>query len=146
MSWPTTGAGSVASGYLASGVSTYFRWGTDEAITVINGVTVSGFLTIMSINQKRKKEDMEWPQGDGVQAGRTQIIHGVVWEARVRDDTRITGLPTEGTSGTIVDMAGLLGAVGGTYTAYLLTSDYDAALKQPGERVLVFERIQLIEG
>ncbi len=150
MSWPlATGVspqGSIAVGVLRTGTASYFKWGTDEVLTVVNGVTVSGFIVIERLRQHRKKTNKEYMNGSGVQTGRVQLFHGVIWEATIRDDARLTGIPNEGTYGTLVDLAGHISTPALTYTAYLLDSDYEAEPGEPGKRSMLFERIKLIEG
>jgi len=141
MAWPTTGVGvgdpeTLATGILASGDATYFRWGTAGLWSVY---------VVTRATQRLKKDDLQYENGDGVQSGRVQVLHGTVWELTVRDDRRMS-LPTVGTYGTLVDMAGYLGAVGVTHPGYILDNSYDTAPKQPGERVMVFECITLIKG
>lgn len=152
MAWPRTGAGAIATGSVATGDATTMRWGTKGVVTRLVGSTsasgsgtdVSAYLIVTRISQKRKKEDLQYDNGDGVQSGRMQIFHGVQWDITIREDTRF-GIPTENTYVTVCDMAGHLGAIGLTYGAYVLTADVDTAPKQPGERVLSCERIKLIE-
>jgi hypothetical protein len=45
---------------------------------------------------------------------------------------------------TITDLAGHLGNIAATYSAYVLDSDYEAAPKEPGVRVITVERLTLI--
>lgn len=148
MAWPPTNPVSVAAaiasgaGHFASGDSTFMCWGTQD---LIQGPSLSTYYTVTRANQRRKKEDLQYDNGSGVQSGRMQLFHGVQWEFTVRDDTRHTP-PTEGTTVTITDMAGHLGNRGLTYLAYVLDSNYDTGQKQPGERGLLIERIRLIEG
>lgn len=153
MSWPRTGAGTIATGTVATGDMSYARWGTKEVVTHLasassvagTGTSVAAFLVVTKISQRRKKEDMQFDNGDGVQSGRMQLFHGVQWDVTVREDTRM-GLPVEGTYLTVCDLAGHIGAIGTTYGAYVMTADVDTAPKQPGERVIACERIKLIEG
>lgn len=156
MSWPpTTGAspqGSIATGHLRTGEASYFKWGIDQVVEKLGGATlnagqaVAGFVVLERIRQHRKKDNKEYKQGSGVQSGRVQIFHGVVWEGVIRDNAQNTSIPTESTYGTIVDMAGHLGTPGLSYGAYTLDSDYEGEPGEPGKRSLLFERIKLIEG
>lgn len=145
MSWPTTGAGSLASGYLASGVTT-IRWGSDELVQNVNGVATSSFLIVTRFTERNLVDKMNFPQGDGLTSTRVMIVDGVQWDVTVRDSTALTGLPKLGTSVTIVDAAGLIDAVGETYTATVVESTYETAPKQPGERSLTLENLVLIES
>ena len=162
MAWPTQGTAwagttqTLAIGVVASGTATTMRWGSAGVVTHTGattnsagtGTAVASFLVVTRISQRRKKEDLQYDNGDGVQSGRMQIFHGVEWDVTIREDTRM-GIPTEGTYVTIYDIANHLGGTLTTpiaYAAYVLTCDVDTAPKQPGERVLKLERIKLIEG
>ena len=150
MAWPRTGTGTITGGSVATGDATYMRWGTQGVLRDFP------FYIVTRCRQSRKKETLQYDNGDGVQSGRMQVFHGSQWEVTVRDRYDYAA-PVEGTLVYIVDMAGLVGAVYGagavpgsgaapTYQARVIDSDYDAAPKQPGERVLLLERIILIEG
>jgi hypothetical protein len=140
MSWPTTGAGSLASGYMAQGVTT-IRWGT-------NGVSsVTGFLVVVRASQRNLVENIKLPNGDGVSATRVQLVDGVEWDIVVRDDT--TQVPSGlriGQTIAIKDMAGHLGTVGLDYVGRVIGHNYEAAVKQPGERTLTVENLLLVES
>ena len=143
MAWPTLPTGTLGTaGILGQGNEvTHMRWGTADA------VSTTGFYVITRVAQRYKKEDLQYDNGDGVQTGRIQLIHGVVWDVTVRDSTVMTP-PRVSQYVTIVDMAGICGTrtPGVYYSAYVLDANYDAAPKQPGERVLVLERVFKIEG
>lgn len=144
MAWPTLPTGTLTNGIVGQGDVTYMRWGTKDA------VTTTGFFLIQRISQRPKKEDFESTNGDGIQSGRLQMMHGNVWDVTVRDRTDMVP-PRVGQYVTIVDLGGLLGALNAAWayravTAYVLESNYEAAPKQPGERTIVLERITLIEG
>lgn len=145
MAWPTTGVGSLASGYLAQGITT-LRWGTDEVVQQINSVAVASFLVVLRASERALVTNNKLPQGDGVTKGRVQIVDGVAWDLVVRDDTGATGLPKIGTSVTVVDMAGLIDAVGEVYTATVVESGYDANVGQAGERTITVENLLLVES
>lgn len=146
MSWPTTGAGSLATGYLASGVTT-LRWGTDELVQTMNGQTaVQAFLIVTRFAERNIIDNIKLPNGDGLTSSRVMIVDGVQWDVTVRDSTALTGLPKLGTSVTIVDAAGLIDAVGEVYTATVVESTYEASPKQAGERQLTLENLVLIES
>jgi hypothetical protein len=142
MAWPRTGAGvgTGGGGYsttYATGAASYFRWGTYGAVVGWENYT------ILSINQRQKKDTLHFENGDGVQNGRMQLFHGTTWEIRVRDDTRLSK-PTAATYMTITDLAGHLGNIAATYSAYVLDSDYEIAPKEPGVRVITVEKLTLI--
>jgi hypothetical protein len=125
------------------------RWGVKDAVA-IGGVAPVGWYVITRIAQRLKKEDLQFDNGDGIQSGRIQLIHGVVWDITVRDSTLMVP-PRVGQYIQIVDLGGMFGALNAGWAykecvAYVMDSNYDAAPKQPGERVLVVERIGLIEG
>jgi hypothetical protein len=141
MAWPTVPTGTLTAGVVGQGTEvTHMRWGTKDAVNAV------GWYVISRVAQRLKKEDLQFDNGDGVQSGRLQLVHGSVWDVTVRDSTLMTP-PRVGQFVTVVDMAGFVGTkVPGTYySAYVLDSNYDAAPKQPGERVIVLERITLIE-
>lgn len=139
MAWPTIPTGTLTNGVVAQGDSTYFRWGTKDV--------VSGWYVVTRAAQRPKKEDFQYDNGDGIQSGRLQLVHGAIWDVTVRDDTRMT-IPRVAQYVTVVDMAGMVGTKvpGATYNAYVMDANYDAAPKQPGERVVSLERVTLIEG
>ena len=150
MAWPRTGVGTIQGGTVASGCATYMRWGTQDALPDFPHYIV------LRINESRKGEVMQFDNGDGVQCGRMQIFHGVVWEVTVRDSYEYKA-PVEGTLVRIVDMAGLVDAIYGNgtvpgtgpapvYQARAINGSYSATPKAPGERTLTLERIKLIEG
>ena len=145
MSWPTTGAGSLSSGYLASGVTT-IRWGSDELVQSLNAQAVSSFLIVTRFSERNLVDNIKLPNGDGLTSTRVMIVDGVQWDVTVRDSTAITGIPKIGTQVTVVDAAGLIDAVGEVYTATVVDSGYETAPKQAGERTLVLENLVLIES
>lgn len=154
--WPPSNSGApyvgATTGYIRTGEASYFKWGTDQVLTLLGGATlnagqdVSGFIVVERIRPHRKKTNKEYMNGSGVQSGRVQIFHGMIWEGTIRDNSQISSIPREGTYGTLVDMAGHLGAPGLPYGAYLLDSDYEGEPGEPGKRTVLFERIKLIEG
>jgi len=54
--------------------------------------------------------------------------------------------PKVGSGIIIVDAAGSQGAVGLKYAATVVDNDYQTAVKQPGERVLIAENLVLMES
>jgi hypothetical protein len=140
--WPTTGAGSLSTGVLASGVTT-IRWGT-------KGIGQNtGWLTVLRFAQKTMAENIKLPNGDGVTATRVLIVDGQQWDLTVRDDTAIVP-PQVGDSVTVVDAGGLIGGTAAdavkTYTATVVDSGFDTAPKQAGERVITVENLLLVES
>lgn len=137
MSWPVSAT--VRSYVLLTGDVSFARWGTDELLPSKTSYVIS------RATQRWKKTDEEYKQGSGVQSGRAQILHGVVWDVTVRDRTDVTP-PQVGQTCLIVDMAGHIGTIGASYLAYVMDPNYEATLGQPGERTIAFERLFLIEG
>jgi len=143
MAWPPTIDASSAN--VASDAATTIRWGTDS---LVPGASTY-FYVCTKFSQKELTDVIELPQGSGLPMGRVYIKDGVHWAVTVRDDSSWTP-PTIGSSVTVADAAGMITAVGAgtatTYSATVVDNDYEAAVKQPGERVLVLERLKLIEG
>lgn len=131
---PRTGAGSVASGYVASGVTT-IRWGTED---------IFGIYTVTRFNQKPLSENIKLPQGAGLTGTRIQLLDGSQFEMTVRDDTRMSP-PRPGTTIVLQDVAGMIGNVGATYTCRIVDAGYDIAPKQAGERTITAERLLLVD-
>ena len=150
MAWPVVPSGTVVSGLVGQGTEvTHMRWGTAGAVAV-GGNVPAGWYVITRIAQRLKKEDIQFDNGDGVQTGRVQLIHGAVWDITVRDSNQMLP-PRAGQYVSIVDLGGMFGALNSVWayrevSAYVLDSNYDAAPKQPGERVIACEYITLIEG
>lgn len=145
--WPTTGAGSLATGYVASGVTT-IRWGTGEIVTSINGGAVNGTTVgiVTRFNEAALVENLKFPNGNGVSITRVQVVDGVKWDCTIRDDTGITGRPKIGTTVVIVDAAGFIDQVAEKYSATVVEGGYDTAPKQPGELTFTVENLVLIES
>lgn len=137
MSWPISTT--VQSYVKLTGDVSWARWGTDDLLPGREAYVIS------RASQRLKKTDEEYKQGSGVQSGRAQILHGVIWDITVRDRTDVVP-PQVGQSWLIVDMSGHLGAIGLSYVAYVMDPNYEATLGQPGERTIAFERLHLIEG
>lgn len=144
MAWPTTGAGSVASGYIATGTATTLLWGTKD------WTSITGFLTVNSIKQSEVLAfDEKLPNGDGLTAGTILGVDGNELEIEVRDDTNqnCTALRV----GAIIqfrDGAGMLGArTGGTGANYnweVFGHDWSTAPKTPAGRTLKVRKFALI--
>ena len=141
--WPPSVT--AVTGEVASDATTTVRWGTDGLVPG----AVEFFYVVTRFNQKELTEVIELPNGSGLPMGRVYIKDGVHWAVTVRDDTAWTP-PTVGSSVTVADAAGMITNVGTgtatTYSARVVENDYETAVKQPGERVLVLERLKLIEG
>jgi hypothetical protein len=148
MAWPTTGAGTLASGYLATGVTTII-WGSLDLLANIGGVAMSGALGVVTrFSERPLVDNIKLPNGDGLTSTRVQIIDGTHWEVTVRDDSRITVRPKIGNTVLIYDAAGFISAgAGGTPTSYIATvveANYEAAPKQAAEFTITVENLTLI--
>ena len=145
--WPTTGAGSLASGYIGSGVTTIF-WGTEGVLQ--SPKPSSGFYTVLRANQKTIVDNQKLPQGDGLTTTDIGIVDGHSWELTVRDDTQMTP-PQVWDSVTVIDIGGVIAGTAsslGAHKAYagrVKDANYDSAVRQAGERVLLIERLTLID-
>lgn len=146
MAWPTTGAGTLAGGYLATGATT-IRWGSKETVTSIAGTANNGTSVgiVTRINQRSLVDNVKLPNGDGLTSTRVQIIDGQLWDVTIRDDTAL-GLPRIGAAVVIVDMGGHISTVGLKYTGTVTDNGYDTASKQAGERTFSVESLILIES
>lgn len=150
MAWPTTGAGTLASGYLATGVTTII-WGTADILANIGGVSMSGTLGVVTrFSEKPLVDNIKLPQGDGLTSTRIQIIDGVQWNLSIRDDSRITVRPKIGNTVLIYDAAGFVNGsagAGGTPASYIATvveADYETAPKTAAEFQITVENLTLI--
>ena len=150
-SWPTTGVGSLSSGYLATGVTTIV-WGTDEILANLGGVgTIAGGRGVVTrFAERALVVNHKLPQGDGLTSSRVQIIDGQQWDLTVRDDTGFTVRPKVGNTVLIYDAAGLVvgspGAGGSpqSFIAKIEEVSYDAAPGQPCEFNVTVTRLTLI--
>ena len=148
MAWPTTGAGTLATGYLATGVTTIV-WGTVDLLANIGGVAMSGSLGVVTrFSERPIVDNIKLPQGDGLTSTRVQIIDGNQWDITVRDDSRITKRPKIGNTVLIYDAAGFItDGAGGTPTSYIATiveANYEVAPKQAAEFTITVENLTLI--
>lgn len=137
--WPPVD--NVTTGYDVDGVTT-IRWGTDGLTPVSAGAAT--YYICSRFAEKELVENIKLPNGTGLTSSRVRIRDGVQWSVTVRDDTSWTA-PAVGGAVTIVDAAGFISSSRLTYQATVVDNDYDTAVKQPGERVLVLERLVLIE-
>lgn len=146
MAWPTTGAGSQASGIITQGVTT-IRWGTKELVTSIAGTPNNGTTVgiVLRFHQRELADNIKLPNGDGLSITRVQVVDGVLWDVTMRDDTGL-GLPRVGATVVIVDAGGLIGTVVLKYSATVSDNGYDTAPKQAGERQFSVESLKLIES
>lgn len=154
MAWPKTGAGSVATGYLASGVTT-IRWGSTDLVSTVNGVScAAGVGVVTRFSQKQIVDTIRLPNGDGLTSTRVSIIDGVQWDVTIRDTTALVASAAQmqiGMGAVIVDAGGMITGtgstgVGKTYACTIVDIQYEAAPKQAGERHLTVENLVLIES
>lgn len=143
MAWPTTGAGSASSGYVASGVTTIL-WGSKGVLQAIDSADAS-YLTVLSAEQRPLVDKQHWPNGDGLTTTRTMILDGQQWDLKVREDTRMS-IPSVGATCRVVDMAGKMGVRGKVYDAVVIDSPFSTAPKQPGETSISLENLLLVES
>jgi hypothetical protein len=151
MAWPTTGAGSLTSGYLVTTDVTTVVWGTKDILANIGGVTTSGTTIgiVTRFSQKTLQEVVRLPNGDGLTSSRIHIVDGTQWTLTIRDDTRITVRPKIGNTVLVYDAGGLITAsagAGGTpasYIAVIVEVDYETAPKQAAEFTITVENLTL---
>lgn len=138
--WPP--ASGTTTGYEVDGGVTTIRWGTDGLVPISAGSATYYICTRFS--QKELVDAIKLPNGTGLTSTRVRIRDGIQWSVTVRDDTAWTA-PVVGDAVTVVDAGGFISSGRLTYQATVVDNDYDTAVKQPGERVLVLERLVLIE-
>ena len=143
--WPRTGAGSISSGYIASGTATTLLWGT-KGFTAI-----AGFLTVNKVSQRTLVAFEEGqPNGDGLTAGYVQGIDGAEWDIDVRDDTaQVTSALVVGATILVRDGAGLISGRNGSastvgYTGIITRHDWESAPKTAAGRQLTVKNFRLI--
>jgi hypothetical protein len=139
--WPPTSG--VTTGYEVDGGVTTIRWGTDGLLQ--SPKPSSGYYIVTRFNEKELVDISKLPNGSGVTSTRVRIKDGVQWSITVRDDTNMAA-PKNGGSITVVDGGGFIGTVGLRYVAKVVDANYESAVKQPGERVIVAENLLLIES
>lgn len=144
--WPAT-PGSTTN-VLGQGNATTVRWGSRGSLQFpAGGPEAGGYLVVEDIKMKPKVEWVHLDNGVALQAGRIGLLSGYTWDIRVRDDTGMSaGTLAVNTLIRVVDMAGMIGAVGLVYSARVLDPSYDAAPKVPGTHVISAEHLLLVEG
>jgi len=133
MALPTNMTG-TPTGLAKQGVTTIV-WGTD-------GLWSS--YIVSRISQKQLIENVKLTNGTGITVTRVQLTDGVQWDITVRDDTGMTPPVVGNTFASIYDAAGMLGAVGSTYTGRIVESSWDTSSKQAAERSITVEKLTLI--
>lgn len=149
--WPTTGAGTLVSGYLQTGTVTTIVWGSELILSNIGGIatTANGRGIVTRFSERPLVNNIKLPQGDGLTAVRVQLIDGVQWDITVRDDTGFTVRPKPGNTVLIFDAAGFFpssAGAGGSPSAFIATieeASYDAAPGQPCEMNLTVTNLTL---
>lgn len=151
MSWtaPTTGATGVGilvkqAGQTA-GVTT-LRWGTDGLLQ--SPKPADSFAVVTRFSQAPIVENIKLTNGNGLTTTEVDIVDGTTWNITVRDDNRIWNTSSGiriNSEITIVDMGGLISTPGLIYTARVKNPNYEAAPKQPGERVITAIRLTAID-
>lgn len=137
--WPPT-PGSTT-GYDADGVTT-IRWGTEGLLQ--SPLPSVGYYTVTRFDERQLVDNIKLPNGNGPTATRVLITDGQQWNVTVRDDTTMTP-PRVGATVAVVDGGGFKGNVGLVYTAVVVESNYETAVKQAGERVMVLESLTLVD-
>jgi hypothetical protein len=159
--WPLTlGSGSVASGYSTTGATT-LRWGTTGLLQ--SPKRVSGFYVVTNFRQRPIMENIKLTDGFGWTDTRVLLVDGYQWEVTVRDDSGMTA-PVEGDTVVITDASGMVAAASQSgdpnirvkvktddpapsqvFNATVVDPSYNAAPKEPGERVLLLENLIQVE-
>lgn len=144
-SWPAVSG--TTTGFEVDGGVTTIRWGSDGLLQ--SPKPASGFYCVLRFDEKELLENIKLPNGTGITSTRVRLIDGVQFAITVRDDTQMTP-PAGGDTVVMTDAGGIVsGYASGAakvYNCTVVENDYQTALKQPGERVLVVEALKLIEG
>ena len=138
MSWPTIESNAPAS-LLLEGDMAFARFGTDDILPDAPAYV------ILDAEQEPKQTTDEYNQGQGLQCGRAQMIHGAKWTLTVRDRTDVVK-PQIGDTWRIADLAGLIGSVGSLLSARVMNNPYSVSMGKPGQFKLDVEYVTLIEG
>ena len=143
--WPA--ASGTTPGFVVKGdTKTNIQWGTNGSLASPNPGSGLGFYTVLRISEKPILDRTKLPNGNGLTTSDVMIQDGMSWEVTVRDDSTLTTQLRINMPVTIVDLAGLLGTKGYTYTARVLDTNYETAVKQAGERGLQLESLLLIDS
>lgn len=133
----------LATGVTADGVTT-IRWGTDANMADASNANASYYI-VDDIRQQQVKAFQEnLPNGNGITLTRVIGVDGSRWNVTVRDDTRMTP-PTIGVQTYLADRLGMLGTPNAMYRARVVDADYNATPKSAGQRVVVVERLTLVD-
>lgn len=140
--WPAVSG--TTPGYVAKGKTT-IMWGTNGILSSPFPSSGGGFYTVIRASEKPIFDRSKIPNGNGVTTSDVFITDGATWELTVRDDSTMTP-PTLNTTASVVDIQGLLGTQGLVYTARVVDTNYEAALKEPGTRTLMLDNLLLIDS
>ena len=136
MAWPPTPFSTAGSKAYLSGSPT-IRWGTD-------GINPQGLATaiVVSCSPSDEVETLYVENGTGLKVVRVMLWQGRKVNITIVDDSTITA-PFPGASISLFDpMHGNNAAL--VFT--VLDNSYNAARKEPGQRVIVAEYLTMIEG
>lgn len=141
--WPPV-SGTTPGFTVKSDGKTTIQWGTDGLLSS-PFPSGGGFFTVTKFSEKPILDRTKLSNGTGLTTSDIILTDGMTWEVTVRDDSGMTA-PTVNSTVSVVDAAGYLGTVGNVYTARVVDPNYDTALKQAGERVLVCDNLLLIDS
>ena len=139
--WPAVSG--TDAGFLIKGKTT-IMWGTNGIISTPFPAG-GGFYNVIRASMKPIIDRTKLPNGVGVTSSDVFVQDGVTWEIVVRDDSALTP-PVIGTTWSVVDIAGLLGAQGLVYTGRVVEPDYEVSLKAAGERTVMLDNLILIDS
>jgi len=134
MAWPeqTTAWNNIAG-------TTTIRWGTGQAWPA------SATAIVLSADEAEDVEKIYLEQGEGLRATRILLKHGHTWDYTVQDDSSIfaTG-PNVGD--TVVVTNFLNGGTNASNSGVIVDTNYRAARKQEGQRVIRVELMNIVDG
>ena len=141
----------LSTGYSVQQDGTLVVWGTDgilQSPAPSSGTYAgTGFYVVVSSEQSTKVDLDYGENGTGIEMRRTFLIHGQRWNITVIDDLQFPA-PGVGTTVVMVDvLAGPITPSTATYnikTATIIDNNVRNAQKQPGQRVMQIEYINLI--
>lgn len=131
MAWPNVNTGSIN----IAGTTT-LRWGTGHAWAPNTSVVV------ISADSAKEVEKIYLEQGDGMKATRVTIMQGQTWDFTVQDDSGVTW-PNVAEEVNVVSFIG--GTANYAYKGFVVDTNYRAARKTEGQRVIRLENMTLID-
>lgn len=135
MAWPPS-SGSYGTGLYITANGPVIRWGTDGINPFANSA-----LIVISCTPADEIETLYVENGTGLKAVRIILWQGRRVNFTVVDDSTITP-PTPGQTITYSDP--LSGATFATFR--VIENSYNAARKEPGQRVITTEFLTMVEG